>query len=156
MNRNDKIKRFIKFIPMILMMAVIFLFSCKQGDDSSEQSGRILQAIIKIVENFSSGGISDEMLGYLHLFIRKAAHFTEYALLGVTIIYAIYDFFKRKALSIPVSFLIAVLYASSDEVHQYFVPGRYGTPMDVLIDSCGAITGIVISFLIFRKKKNES
>ena len=53
------------------------------------------------------------------------------------------------------SFLFSVLYASSDEFHQTFVPGRDGNIVDVLIDSSGALVGILVScivyFLIMKK-----
>lgn len=148
----NKKKQILKFIPMIAVMIVIFLFSCKHGDESSEQSGRILEALVRVVESFSKGTLSAEMLAFLHLFIRKVAHFTEYAMLGVATMYAIFDYFKRKYISIPISLIIAAIYATTDEIHQYFVPGRYGTPMDVLIDSCGAITGILIAYFVFIKR----
>ena len=50
----------------------------------------------------------------------------------------------------------SVLYAASDEVHQLFVDGRAGSAVDVLIDSGGALFGIllaVLAFLIFKKRK---
>jgi len=148
MSIKSSVKRILKFIPMIVIMIIIFLFSCKQGDESSEQSGRLLQAIVAVVENFSKGGLSAETLGYIHLFIRKTAHFTEYAALGISVLYAIIDFFGKRKYSIPVALLVSSLYAASDELHQYYVPGRYGTPSDVLIDSCGAITGILVIYFV--------
>jgi len=146
--KKERLYKLIKFIPMILIMIIIFAFSCKQGDESSEQSGRLLQAIVKVVESISSSALSAEVLGFLHLFIRKAAHFTEYAVLGISILYATYSFYKKKWLSVPLSLLLSAVYASTDEIHQYFVPGRYGTPSDVLIDSCGALTGIIVIYFV--------
>ena len=53
------------------------------------------------------------------------------------------------------SFLFSVIYAFSDEFHQTFVPGRDGNIVDVLIDSSGALVGILVScivyFLIMKK-----
>lgn len=140
----NKTKRILRFIPMIIIMITIYLFSCMQGDDSSEQSGRILQALVKIVESISSTELSEAVLGFLHLFIRKVAHFTEYAALGASIMYAIHLFFTNKKYAFALSLLLAALYAATDEIHQYFVPGRYGTWSDVLIDTAGALAGIMI------------
>ena len=42
------------------------------------------------------------------------------------------------------AFLICVIYAISDEIHQLFVPGRAGQVRDVLIDSAGSLLGIII------------
>ena len=44
----------------------------------------------------------------------------------------------------PLAFLICVIYAISDEIHQLFVPGRAGQVRDVLIDSAGSFLGIII------------
>ena len=43
-----------------------------------------------------------------------------------------------------VSICVGLLYAISDETHQYFIPGRQASPIDVGIDTCGVITGILI------------
>ncbi|MFR5886378.1 MAG: VanZ family protein [Anaerostipes hadrus] len=95
----------------------------------------------------------------VHTFVRKTAHFTEYAVLG---------FFTYKAVSCDVldrkkavltAQLISTGYASTDEIHQMFVPGREGKVFDVMIDSCGAFCGIMVSLitqkLIEKKKGNQ-
>ena len=56
-----------------------------------------------------------------------------------------------------VSVCIVILYASTDELHQLFVPGRSGQVKDVLIDGCGAVIGALIiwgiSYLFHKNKK---
>ena len=60
--------------------------------------------------------------------------------------------FKKTGI---LSFLFSVIYALSDEFHLTFVPGRDGNIVDVLIDSSGAVVGILVScivyFLIMKK-----
>ena len=60
--------------------------------------------------------------------------------------------FKKTGI---LSFLFSVIYALSDEFHQSFVLGRDGNIVDVLIDSSGALVGILVScivyFLIMKK-----
>jgi VanZ family protein len=70
-------------------------------------------------------------LGTLDFVLRKIAHVTIFALLWLTIARA--TDWRRPVLAA----VIAVLYAGSDELHQSFVEGRHGTPVDVLIDSLG-------------------
>lgn len=139
---------------MILVMVVIFYFSTMEGDDSAETSGFFLDIAMKFTEEFTHHGLSAAALATMHLIIRKIAHFTEYMVLGLSIMFAFYDYFKGKKLSLLPIQAIATLYAATDEIHQYFVPGRYGTWFDVMIDSCGAFTGILIYFFI-HKKRNE-
>ena len=148
-------KKILKFIPMILMMVVIFLFSAMKGDDSAETSGVFLKAVLKVVEGISHKSLGSGTLAALHLIIRKCAHFTEYAVLGVTIMFAVWDEWKDKRYPIILPEVIAMLYATTDEIHQYFVPGRYGTWSDVLIDSTGAIVGIMLYYFVYRSKKNK-
>ena len=51
------------------------------------------------------------------------------------------------------SLLICILYATSDELHQVFIPGRGAQVKDVIIDSAGACVGILVYMIISRKKK---
>lgn len=137
---------------MLVIMVLIFVFSSMQGDESSETSGIFLKAIEKLYEEVTHRGLTEIALDSIHHIIRKCAHFTEYAALGASIMYAIWDKWKEHKAPIILPELIAMLYATTDEIHQYFVPGRYGTWTDVLIDSAGALTGILIYLLIYRKK----
>lgn len=140
-----------RFVPMILIMIGIFLFSMMPGDESSKTSGAFLTALVKVVEGISHKDLSGDTLASLHHVIRKIAHFTEYGFLGASIMFAIWDKWKGHKIPFLLPELIAMLYACTDEIHQYYVPGRYGTWTDVLIDSCGAITGILIFWKIYRK-----
>ena len=54
--------------------------------------------------------------------------------------------YKKTAI---MSLVFSVVYASSDEFHQTFVAGRDGNIIDVLIDSSGALVGIIISSIIY-------
>jgi len=143
---------------MAIMMIIIYLFSAMEGDDSAQTSGMFLNAIKKLAEEVSHRGLSPEALSNLHFIIRKCAHFTEYAALGITIMYAFWCRFKDAKLSFLWPELIAFSYATTDEIHQYFVPGRYGTFGDVMIDSSGALVGILVYWIIYKKKrvKNET
>ena len=75
-------------------------------------------------------------LGTWDLVLRKLAHTGEYAVLGALLLRAL-----RRPL--PAAAL-AVAYAASDEVHQHFVAGRQGRPLDVLIDAAGVLAGVLL------------
>ena len=74
-------------------------------------------------------------LGGWDLLLRKLAHAAEYAILGALLLRAL-----RRELP---ALAAGVAYAVSDEVHQHFVPGRRGAPLDVLIDAVGVVVGIL-------------
>ena len=77
---------------------------------------------------------------WVDLILKKGAHFTVYAVLAVLFRRALPEGRGIWALS----WVLAVLYAASDEWHQSFVPGRHPQLTDVLIDACGAATGLLI------------
>jgi len=75
-------------------------------------------------------------LGTWDLVLRKLAHTAEYAILGALLVRAT----GRSGLALA----IGTLYAVSDEVHQVFVAGRHGSPIDVAIDAVGIAIGIAL------------
>jgi VanZ family protein len=75
-------------------------------------------------------------LGGWDLVLRKLAHTAEYAILGALLVRAT----GRSWLALG----LGVLYAASDELHQVFVRGRHGSPVDVAIDAVGLACGIVL------------
>lgn len=76
--------------------------------------------------------------------IRKGAHFSIYMVVGILIMAFMCTYNVKQKTRIFVSICVGLLYAISDETHQYFIPGRQASPIDVGIDTCGVITGILI------------
>jgi len=74
-------------------------------------------------------------LGGWDLVLRKLAHMAEYAVLGLLLARAV----RRPS----VALILGVLYAVSDEVHQMFVAGRQGSPLDVVVDAVGVTIGVI-------------
>lgn len=76
--------------------------------------------------------------------IRKLAHFSEYAILGLLVLYYLNDYQSLSIKRIIVyEILFCFLYACSDEIHQYFIPGRAMMFKDVLIDTSGSILSAI-------------
>jgi hypothetical protein len=76
-------------------------------------------------------------LGLWDLALRKLAHAAEFAILAALLVRAVRDRWWAIALGIA--------YALSDEIHQSFVPGREGAPLDLAIDSVGVIAGAILA-----------
>jgi VanZ family protein len=74
-------------------------------------------------------------LGGWDLVLRKIAHAAEFAVLGFLLL--------RAVRGPQVALGLGIAYAVSDEIHQHFVPGRLGSPIDVLIDSAGVLAGVL-------------
>jgi VanZ family protein len=69
--------------------------------------------------------------------LRKLGHMVVFGILAVLVAWA---WPWRRP--IAAAFVLTVLYAATDELHQSFVPGRYGDPLDVAIDAAGAAIGL--------------
>jgi VanZ family protein len=77
--------------------------------------------------------------GLVNFFFFKTLHVIEYGILFVTTLRAVQNTFRMgRIASFYAAFMITVLYAVSDELHQVFVPTREGKLRDVIIDAIGA------------------
>ena len=133
----------------------ISLYAHQKAADSTELSDGLLFDIIK----FFSINASDKAIAFLSIFIRKVAHFSVYAVLGVsTYMLVVTNFGLNGKKAFFTALIVCVLYAATDEVHQLFVAGRSGEVKDVLIDSTGALFGISLTHatkrLFSRRNKN--
>jgi VanZ family protein len=75
-------------------------------------------------------------LGGWDTVLRKLAHTVEYAVLGALLL--------RAVANVPLAVALGTLYAVTDEIHQAFVPGRLGSPVDVAIDAVGVLCGVAL------------
>lgn len=152
----------------IIWMCIIFVFSSQPADESSEVSVGFSYRVVSSAGTFFHLPWDEEEFRKISIaiegYIRKAAHMSEYALLSVLLYLWLENWqFKVLKRSVIAAFL-AMLYAVSDEFHQLFVQGRAGSVRDVMIDSAGAVLGILvfvgvkecISFLLNRRKSRET
>jgi VanZ family protein len=82
-------------------------------------------------------------LGTWDLALRKLAHASEYAVLGLLLARAV----RRELPAV----LLGIAYAASDELHQHFVPGRHGAVYDVAIDAVGVVVGVYLARRMTRR-----
>lgn len=144
----------------ILWMAAIFFFSSRNADESTAQSNRAgMLAGHLFVRDFDSW-TEQEQLDFAKKIdhpVRKTAHASEYALLGMLLFGAMTGIRKIR---MGYAWLAASCYAATDEFHQLFVPGRSCQFTDVCIDSGGAALGILVaagvSLLVFRIREWRS
>ena len=121
-------------------MIIIFLFSAQQGSSSGSLSTSVLNIVSSAWNSVLPNINFNE--GYVHLLIRKGAHFSVYLVLGILTSNALRISGVPLKKQILYAFVISVLYAASDEFHQSFVPDRGPSIVDVGIDSAGATVGI--------------
>ena len=142
-----------------LVMAVIFILSVDNADESNQKSDLFADSFVYTV--LSLFDLTDEemqkVIDVSVFIVRKTAHFAEYCVLGFLLSAVFVSFYIKPKLNIPLSFASGVLYAVSDEIHQYFVPGRACMLRDVLIDSCGVACGIAaLLFIVWLYNKTRA
>jgi len=133
----------------VAWMAVIFLLSAQPSDDSSALSGSILAVVAGMVDGalrlLGGSGLTPESQVVLHAVVRKGAHVVAYLVLGLLAARAVTREAGRSRLAPwALAWLLATAYAVTDEVHQLFVPGRGGQVWDILLDSAGALAGVLL------------
>ena len=139
--------RILLIVVTLFWMGVIFYFSNQTGEESSGISTEITNVIIKVfVHNYSKYPLNKqkEIFEILSFIVRKGAHFTIFAILGLLLFLTIKSFARKDIIVYPLAFLIGVVYAISDEFHQSFVNDRAPMVRDVLIDSLGVFTMLLL------------
>lgn len=148
----------IYWIPPIVCVLAIFILSSQTRSEqdlkpwlASHLSRQLLYNIKLDDLKRAVSARGETAASVLEFYIRKAAHFLIYWVLGFSLIFA----FSRKWKSHLIwgsllSFMIAFVYALSDEFHQRFVRSRHAQFSDVLLDAVGAGFGIAC-FFIARK-----
>lgn len=148
-----KIKRILFGILTIITCIIIFIFSSQNGEKSGLTSRGFVRKIVKItgITNDLNEEEKEEVIENCQFIVRKLAHFSIYAILGINILGFVntYKNFKFKS-QIEITLFSCFLYAVSDEFHQMFSGGRTASPKDVCIDTLGVLFGIGI-FLLIKK-----
>lgn len=160
MNKLQK-SRIIAVILLLVWAAVIFVMSAQPAKESSRLSGGIVTKVILVVySDFEdlSAERQTSITDTVTLIVRKTAHFSEYLVLGLLAFAAAYTFQKYKFFVRTLSAAaFCMLYAVSDEIHQYFVPGRACRFGDICIDTAGSILAIILlASIVTIKKKRKS
>ncbi len=143
LHRQPKLKLKYSVLSLIVIL-IIFGFSLQSGDDSSSQSGWIVQIVINLFTllNIPTSGYP------LALIVRKTAHFSEYFVLGLTVPHT------EKELNQAHLHYFLYLIPIMDESIQFFTPGRVMSPIDMFIDACGYTCGYFLSLKFLLKEKN--
>lgn len=148
-------RHFLKYwLPVVVWMAVIFGASADRN--SHEHSRHIFRPILL----WLFPHITDEEFENVHWVLRKCAHLTVYAILGLLVFRALSH--SETGLArwswprVGGTLLIVFLYAATDEFHQSFVPGRTALFSDVCIDTAGAAAGLLALWICQQVRRSKS
>ena len=116
------------------------------------QTSRIIGPLLRWLKP----DLSAEAIAQVQFFTRKGAHVTEYAVLAALLWRAVRGSAPAAKMSLLffTSWGICAVFAVSDEFHQSFVPSRTASPVDVIIDVCGALTGLLICLSAAARRRS--
>jgi VanZ family protein len=103
--------------------------------------------------------ISFATLNAIQFEIRKLGHLTEYAILAMLLWRALRGGTRwqmKMSILLLIAWVACAIFAASDEFHQSFVPSRTASPTDVMIDTCGALAGLLTCLILARRKSAQA
>ena len=130
-----------------ILYSMIFSFSAQDSVESGSLSRMISEKCVSLANALSGFSWSEaKMAGMAENFehpLRKIAHFSEYACMGILVYVLWSQWMKHGRWLYLLTAVWGFLSAAGDEFHQYFVPGRYASIADVLLDTCGGAAGML-------------
>ena len=142
-------KKRVLTILIVITIAFVWIHSMMPGEVSSDESGFVFEVLAPFLKLILPDRIVTELL------IRKMAHFTEYAVLGIEL-----AFYLKTVYAVNLRNYVYLAYSGAtvafiDETIQIF-SGRGPAIADVWIDIAGLVTGSAIICLISRARKSHS
>lgn len=152
----------------VIVMVILFISSSMTYQQQSQVSliqkylanAPFKESLSRISFNYAGSEVSVSAKGYVkfvEFFIRKAAHFLTYFILGGSLYLGLSPKLKQKSsvLGLLFAWLAATGYAATDEFHQMLTGGRTPLFQDVMLDSFGALTACLIIMLFHQFKKRR-
>ena len=140
MGQQSVARLFSRYAPLVAWL--LFISYASSDSFNAGNTSRIIGPLVL----WLFPNTSPETLLAIHVMVRKAAHFTEYAILAFLAARA-FRTSPRPALAnrwFWFSLALVVAYALLDEFHQSFVPTRTGSIYDSLIDISGGLTALLL------------
>lgn len=140
-----------KIIPLLFLLIIVFISSGQTADQQSLVSTLEKWLPNKPFESFLSHFqipywgilVSIEERGYylfVEFLIRKGTHFLYFGMIALAV-YAALPKFKYRVLTAAI---LTMLFAIADEFHQSLTSGRTATAQDVMLDTAGAISALLL------------
>jgi Predicted integral membrane protein len=150
MQKQSLARRLGRWVPLIGWM--LFISFASSNDFSAANTSRIIGPLVL----WFFPNTSAETLNLIHICVRKLAHLTEYAILGILAARAFRTSIQQilRTRWFQISLCVVVVYALLDEYHQSFVPSRTSSILDSLIDAIGGLAALLV--IRFRTRGKHS
>ncbi|MBR6665887.1 MAG: VanZ family protein [Lachnospiraceae bacterium] len=168
MEKMNKLKKIvvssIATIFLVLLYSLIFTFSDQDGEASGGLSRKVSEMCVEIWNTIAGKNWSESIIESWALYfehpVRKIAHFCEYAMMAFLLFFIWYPWIglygkgivekplnvrRWKRIPLLAKIIIPWIFVSAafDEIHQLFVPERWGNFADVLLDTAGGCFGLI-------------
>ena len=130
-------KRYLRWIPLILSLLLIFGLTF-QNRAGSKQLTENTQAVI---ENVVNSPVKTNWWNN-YILMRKLGHIPEYFLLGLSSVIALRKWWKAGMLCVAVSLM--------DQIVKWILPGREFDFVDMPFDLIGYLVGILVMAIVLR------
>lgn len=144
--------RLIRYGPLFLWVTVVLGLSF--GEASMSETSRFIGPLLR----FFFPNAPETTIAAYHGFVRKCAHFIEYAILAFWALRAFatssIDLLREKRFLLAAA--IVFLVAAADEYHQSFEPSRTGSLFDALLDCAGGVTMIFLLWFLAGTDSHSS
>src|SRR5215213_2894276 len=130
-----------------------FVLFASSSNFSASNTSRIIRPLLL----WLFPDASEASLAYIHFLVRKAAHFSEYALLALLAARAFRTSHAEKLRRLwwLAAFALVACVALVDEYHQSFLPSRTGTIYDSVLDAAGGATALACAALWLARKRRK-
>lgn len=139
-------------IFLVCLYVAIFLFSGQDGETSGRLSHEVTKVIVEKMEDLARKTWTEEwkasVISYWENPVRKLAHFSEYAGMGILVFLLWMPWMKKCRQRNGLVILWVLLSAALDEWHQTFIIDRCGNVFDVLLDTAGGSFGLLLCLLV--------
>lgn len=153
--KSARVGTILLWIAALAWAAVMFFFSGQNANESGRLSLKVTEYVMRIFPSLPFE------LDQVHFFVRKAAHFSIFALEGFLLGLAMMNTVPERWLGSVLAIISCAVVAVLNEYHQSFSEGRSCEVRDMGIDSAGALMGVLVAALLLyiisrisRRKKN--
>jgi VanZ family protein len=144
----------LSWLAVFVWMLAIYLLSAQPASVSNSNSkgivSRVVDTTLKVTKVKITEPQKKELVERINNVAREYMHGVVFLVLGFLVQNAVTVSGARRARAFAISLAICVVYAVSDEVHQLFVPGRAFQTSDLMMDTIGSITGILMALVVSR------
>ena len=143
---------FVTGFLLSLLYMLIFGFSAQNAEESGSLSREVTEKCVDAVTELSGKEVSasekNRLVDKFEKLVRKMAHFTEYTAMGMLVCILLSQWYAKSRARFWCNTGWVFVSAAFDEIHQYFVPGRWASGWDVLLDTAGGMFGIALVALL--------